>query len=331
MVLSVASVAFAATITINRDSSWQASSTEDRKATYTWHKIFDVDLTDANHPVYTISGDNAAAKVAALNTSIFNASLASDGKYYITKVSTATDADVIAALGTLVANNATLFPGTAVTSDDSPVVLDVGTGDGYFYIEASYGKDVAVQTSGSVTITEKNDYPTIDKKQKKANGTYADATLPAEVGSYIDYQVVVHVSSDATKAIKVFDTMSTGLVWDQTFGTNGLTVTPATAAYTALADTDSEFDTNATWQIVFADSVVQSLRGQDITITYRAQVTAAAVTAGEKENEVKLTYDNRNYVLTDTVDFETYFAGIYKVDPADLIVAFSIFRISQSL
>ena len=111
--------------------------------------------------------------------------------------------------------------------------------------------------------------------------------------------------------------MSTGLVWDQTFGTNGLTVTPATAAYTALADTDSEFDTNATWQIVFADSVVQSLRGQDITITYRAQVTAAAVTAGEKENEVKLTYDNRNYVLTDTVDFETYFAGIYKVDPAD--------------
>ncbi|MER2143489.1 MAG: hypothetical protein ABS888_06805, partial [Eubacteriales bacterium] len=58
--------AFAATITINRDNSWQASTEEDRKATYTWHKIFDADLTDADHPVYTISGTGAADKVAAL-------------------------------------------------------------------------------------------------------------------------------------------------------------------------------------------------------------------------------------------------------------------------
>lgn len=303
--------AFAATITINRDSTWQASTEEDRKATYTWHRIFDADLTDPDHPVYTISGTNAAEKVAALDTNVFAADLASDGKYYITTKSGVTDAAILAALDTLVASNATLFPGTPVTSAEATVTLNVGD-PGYFYIEASNGKDVAVQTAGSTTITEKNDYPTIDKKQKKDSGDWQDTPLPQEIGSYIDYQVTVHVPADATKAIKVFDTMSAGLEYDSN---TGLNVTPATASYAPLTSADDEYDANATWQIVFNADTVIANRGQDIVITYRAKVTTAALTDGDKENEVKLSYDNGNYVLTDKVDYETYFAGIYKVDP----------------
>ncbi len=314
MVLSVASVAFAATITINRDSTWQASSTEDRKATYTWYRIFDVDLTDSAHPVYTISGTNAAAKVAALDSTIFDANLASDGKYYITKKTGVSDTDLITALGTMVglAANATLFPGTEVTSAESPVVLNVGD-DGYFFIKASNGKDVAVQTSGNVTITEKNDYPTIDKQQKKAaDPTYSEAVIPAEIGKYIDYEVTVHVPTDATKSIAVIDTMTAGLDYDEA---TGLTLNPA-VTYTNLTNTDPAYNANAAWQIRFSEDVVTANRGNDIVITYRALITEAALTDTGRENEVTLNYDNGNYILKDHTNYTSYFTGIEKVDGA---------------
>ena len=218
MILMVAA-ASAATITINRHSSWNDPDVDPEalNASYTWHRIFDADLTDSNHPIYTISGDDAADKVAALDDTIFDAKLASDDKYYITLKSGVQDDDVFEALAAMVAANATLFPGTTVTSNADPVVLDVGN-PGYFYIEASNGKNLAVQTAGSATVDEKNDYPTIDKKQKKANGTYADTALPQEIGSYIDYQVTVSVPADATKQIAVIDTMSAGLEYDSTTG-----------------------------------------------------------------------------------------------------------------
>jgi len=308
MVLMVA-VASAATITINRDNSWEASTEEARNATYTWYRILDVDLTDADHPVYTLSGDSAAAKVTAL-ASVFDANLAADGKYYITLKSGTTDEALFTALGTIVAANATLFPGTEVTSAANPVTLDVGA-DGYFFIKASNGKDVAVQTSGSTTITEKNDYPTIDKKQKKAaDSTYSEAVIPAEIGTYVDYQVTVHVPTDATKTIAVIDTMTAGLDYDEE---TGLTLSP-NVTYSVLTSEDAGYSSTAAWQIKFSPEVVEANRGNDIVITYRALITEAALTDTGRENEVTLNYDNGNYILKDDTDYTSYFTGIEKVD-----------------
>jgi len=317
--------AFAATIRINRDSSWDENA-ESAEATYTYYKIFDAVITSAasvtastgelsgnGNVVYTVDSE---AKANAL-PSIFTANLASDGLYYVTLTNSSTSAaDIVTALKTMVAANATLFPGTEVTSDDNPVVID-NLAVGYYLIEASNGKDAAVQTLGDVTINEKNDYPTIDKKQKKANGTYADTALPQEIGSYIDYQVTVHIPADATKQIAVIDKMTSGLEYDST---TGLTVSP-NIAHSALTSEDSGYDSTITatngWQIKFADTVVQANRNSDIVITFRAKVTEAALRDTGKENEVTLDYDNGNYVLKDDVDYETYFAGIYKVDPND--------------
>jgi fimbrial isopeptide formation D2 family protein/LPXTG-motif cell wall-anchored protein len=327
LVFAVA-VASAATITINRDSSWRAAveSGESASATYTPYKVFDAVITTAatvdaasgtltseGNVVYTVDSANKAAAVNA--TTVLKAEKGSDDKYYISKVGTPTDAAILNAIETMVLGNTALFPaGTPVTSDANPVTLTVAD-NGYYYISASNGKDAMVQTIGSVTINEKNDYPTIDKKQKKANGTYADTALPAEIGTYIDYQVTVHVPNDATKAIYVFDKMSAGLEFDVPENTDGLTVTPATATYSAVANSDGNYDANATWQIKFDDSVVETLRGHDIVITYRALITEAAISDAGKENEVTLKYDNNNYIKKDDVDYEIYFGGIYKVDP----------------
>ena len=323
-------VASGSTITINRDSTWDKDA-ENAEATYTYYKIFDaaittpaaVDLDDGSNDgsgvvVYTISGADAADKVAAL-PAIFNADLAADGKYYITLVdSTTSAADIVAALQTMVANNATLFPGTEVTSDDDPVVLNVGT-DGYYLILASNGKNAVVQTIGNVEINEKNDYPKVDKAQKKAaDPSYTEAVIPAEIGTTIDYQITVTVPADANKPIYVYDKMTAGLeLVTSDENTDGLTVTPA-VDYAAIASTDTDhYDADATWQIVFDTDTVIANRGNDIVITYSALITEDCLVDEGRENEVTLKYDEDNYILKDKTTYTTYFGGIEKVDGND--------------
>ena len=320
MTLALCSSAMAATITINRNTAgnWNPSA-ESAKATFTPHKVFDAIITTAGTTtngvytpgvvVYTVDTQAKADAVNALTT--LKAEAASDGKWYISKEGTPSDADILADIKTLVTGNPSLFPaGTPVTSDTNPVVINVSD-VGYYYIEASNGKNVAVQTIDDVTITEKNDYPTIDKKQKQESGEeYKDEAEPAEIGSYIDYQLIVHIPADATKQIAVIDKMSAGLAYDDT---TGLTLSP-NVTYTDLTSADDGYDANAAWQIKFAPDVVEANRGQNITITYRAKVTSAALTDTGKENEVKLYYDNSNYILKDDVDYEIYYTGIEKVE-----------------
>ena len=336
LVMSISVSAFAATVTINRDSTWDENA-ENAEATYTYYKIFDA--KDIDQEVDPATGEQTAdsagvavywvdslAKAQALPalflvnnkapSAVTAADAADDGYFYVTLASDSTSAaDIAAALKTMVEANTTLFPGTDVTSDENPVVID-SLDDGYYLIKASNGSVLAVQTLDDVEINEKNDYPKVDKQQKKANGTWTDDPLPAELGTYIDYQVTVHVPANANKDIAVVDVMSAGLEWDEDFGTNGLTVTPA-VAYTELSSTDEGYNANATWQIKFAPADYANYKGQDIVITYRAKVTEDALTDSDKENEVTLTYDEGNYVLTDTVDYEIYFGGIYKIDPND--------------
>lgn len=320
------------TITINRDDSWQSSETEDRKATYTYYKIFDADITEAatvdpktgastgGNVVYTISGDNAKAKVDAL-PEIFTAKLAADGKYYITLTDKNTGAEaIVTALKEMVAANKSLFPGKSETSASNPVVLNVGT-DGYYLIEASNGKDLAVQTIGNVEINEKNDYPTIDKQQKKDAGeTFVDTTVEAEIGKVIDYKIVVHIPADANKAIYVVDKMSAGLTYN---GNYDAKIDGAPVTSVDMAATDPGYVSPAPegytipFQKKFADTIVSANRGKDIVITYTATVNANALVPTGRENEAKLVYDEGNYVLKDKVEYTTYFTGIVKVDGAD--------------
>ena len=332
------SSAFAASITINRDSTWDKDA-ESAEATYTYYKIFDAKDIDqkvdpatgeqtkdsAGVAVYWVDSLEKAQALPAIfkvnnkaPSAVTAADAADDGYFYVTLADESTSAaDIAAALKTMVETpaNASLFPKTEVTSAANPVEIS-GLSAGYYLIKASNGSVLAVQTLDDVEINEKNDYPTVDKKQKKAEGTYADTALPAEIGTYIDYQVTVTVPANANKDIAVVDVMSAGLEWDEDFGTNGLTVTPA-VNYAELTSEDDGYNANATWQIKFAPADYASVKGSTIVITYRAKVTEAALTDTGKENEVTLTYDEGNYVLKDHVDYEIYFAGIYKVDPND--------------
>ncbi len=320
--VALVGLASAAQITINRDSSWDENA-ENAEATYTYYKILDAKDIDqdvnaatgeqtansAGVAVYTV---DSAAKVAVL-PDIFDVSAqADDGLYYVTLHSDSTTATQIAsALKTMVEANPNLFPGTDVTSDDNPVVIDNLT-NGYYLILASNGNVMAVQTLDDVTIKEKNDYPKVDKESKRAaDPDYSEAVIPAEIGTYIDYEVTVDIPANANKDIVVVDKMSAGLQYDST---TGLTFDPAAIEHSDVATTDAGYDANATWQIKFTPAQYANYRGQSVVITYRALITEAALTDTGRVNEVTLTYDEGNYILKDHTNYTTYFTGIKKVD-----------------
>lgn len=322
----------AATITINRDSTWDEDA-ENAAVTFTYYKIFDAkdisgqevtaatgeQANDTAVAVYTL---DSVDKVNALPTGMFKANnkatgsltaadAASDGLFYITLADDSTSAaDIATALKTMVDANTTLFPGTDVTSAENPVEI-TGLAAAYYLIKASNGSVLAVQTLDDVEINEKNAYPTVTKEQKKAaDPSYTEAEIPAEIGKYIDYQITVHVPANANKEIVVVDKMTDGLQYDET---TGLTLDPDTA-YVDVESTDAGYDADATWQIKFEADTVIANQGEDIVITYRALVTEDALTDTGRDNEVTLTYDEGNYVLKDNTEYTTYYTGIEKVD-----------------
>lgn len=312
-------------LTINRDSSWQASTTEDRNATFTYYKVFDAKDIDktAGTAVYTV--DSAEKAEAIKGTGLFNADLAADGSYYVTLKSNSTGAaDIAAALKTMVEANTKLFPGASVTSEANPVIIS-GLKAGYYLLVASNGSVLGVQTLDNVTINEKNDYPKLDKQEKKANGTWVDTTvMPAELNTYIDYKLEVKVPANANQAIYVYDKMTEGLTYDTTsLAANVITTTDGTTTstevpFTAISNTDTKhYVDGQTWQIEFAEATVKAHLGETITITYRALVNDTTLEKDERNNTATLKYDDNNYVITDHVDYTTYFGGIYKVDPND--------------
>lgn len=339
MMMAMSVTASAATITINRDSSWDKDA-ENAEATYTYYKILDAkdidqdvdedtgeqSATSNKVAVYTVDSlakANALPDIFKVNNktpgALTAADAAGDGLFYVTLADDSTGAaDIAAALKTMVAANSTLFPGTSVTSDDNPVVLpESGTlAAGYYLIEASNGSVLAVQTLDDVTINEKNDYPTVTKEQKKAaDSSYTEAEIPAEIGTYIDYQITVHIPANANKDIVVVDKMSDGLEYD---ATTGLTFSPDISDdVTDVATDDPGYDADATWSFKIPAATVIANKGTDVVVTYRALITEDCLTDTGRENEVTLTYDEGNYVLKDNVEYTTYFGGIEKVDGSD--------------
>ena len=232
LVLSVASVALADgnTLTINRDSSYNTTNGSGN-AVYYYTKILRAENTGtlptvnaesgawsgtAGNVVYFVTDANQATALAS--TSVFTvASKSSDNRYYVTSTET-NGATIASAIDTMLsdATYATYFTTTSKASDGETTQI-TGLADGYYFIKASNGNKLAVQTLGDVTINEKNTYPTIEKTEADpeiANDTY-DKAANIGVGDIVNYKVSVTVPADASKLIYVTDTMSTGLTFNK--------------------------------------------------------------------------------------------------------------------
>ena len=322
------------TITINLKPATPGTETGE---TLTGYKIFDVvkssgvnaanDNSGASGFAYTIAADSVwLSAVQGLKNSsdknYFVLTAAADGLTYSVALNTAdgianseaTAKEIAAKLLAAMPNSA---PSIFITSGSANNATP-----GYYLITSPLGENLVLATT-DITITEKNDYPSVVKEDDKADDT-------AKIGEDVVYTIEVTVPAKADNTITLTDTMTSGL----TFKGDSLTsVTLTNASGTAIpAHVDAAGETPATYgytftktdaqhfTVVFDAEYVKAHQGDKFVVVYTATVNKDAIVGviedeNGNKNDVVLTYSN--YSQTDTEPLETYQYEVVKVDGSD--------------
>ena len=215
------------------------------------------------------------------------------------------------------------------------LTLNVGdSGAGYYFVDTTTGSLCSLDTTEpTVVIREKNDLPSQEKKvSDAATGTFGDeATI--KVGDTAYFQITVTNAKGTDQAIKVHDTMSTGLTLDADSFVlkNGTTTLTAGTDYTIVissALTEIKDDTTlptgtskgtlsdgCTFEIVLAATYVAGMGDTEtVVVTYEAELNQNAQTVTPFQiNKSKITYSNQSTV-EDTVTVKTYQVDVVKTD-----------------
>ena len=287
LVLAMGIPAMAATITINPDVPAGAQSTN----TYKAYQIFAATI-DGTNVSYTIDSSSPFFAVISGKTQYFTLTQVGTSSTYIVKPTDAfsTEAaakDLASDLKAVITDSTDCE--TATKSGDNYVISDVA--DGYYLITSNVGSALILDTLKTETVTEKNDYPTIDKE---AN------TATADMGSTVTYTITVGIPANAVGEIVVHDNM-TGLAYStlDSVKVDGTAIDGVTAVTTGLGDAcEVHF-------VLSADCVAANL-GKSVVITY-----SAVVTADTAHNEAYL-QDGTFNSTTDTVDTKNYSLPVYK-------------------
>lgn len=327
-----------AVVTVTINNNHPASGTEDGPS-YNWYVMMWASVGSGNAVSYYVDKQALATALDELSVDghdmftvtrvgetdqwnvVLNDKIAATDE---TAATAFTGEEVAAALDTIKDNAEQ--SGTVARSTDSNKTFDIND-NGYVLIESSLGTKLLADTFSSKTVTEKNVYPSSDKKQSKsANGTYADDTLSAEIGQTIYYHVDITVPSTASKAITVVDTISSGLTinptvsWSATHGTTGNGTWTEDATREATATPTGSKVYTFTIPASTVQTMAQAMRdnGYDsttVTIAYSATVNSSAITLDKEQNKAHIEYDN--YVTPDDeVDVYTYRFNLLKYDAA---------------
>ncbi len=295
---------------------------------YTWYRILEADIgtdpNNANAPhqsggavsYYVENADRAAALTAATipgtETKVFKVTRVGEtNRWYVEQDNSAiTGNDIAAALANI---NLTLFPtgtfsqtavaGTATSGDLAP---------GYYYIQSTAGKNVAVQTLTAVTIKEKNEFPTVTKEIPEK-----EKDKSAQIGDEITFNMTVTVPSTANDTIILEDTMTDGLsykeiesikIGDEDVGTNAYTITPAEDGSGFTLTFSAEFVASAAAQ---ADT---STKTTEIDIVYKATLDGDAQVTNPEKNSVVLKYGQHYETVPKEAEVKTYDFKFNKID-----------------
>ncbi len=153
---------------------------------------------------------------------------------------------------------------------------------GYYLIDSTVGTLCELRVSGeTVTIQDKNEKPTIEKK------TTNNTENTQRVGEDIEYQVTVHAKHGAENYV-LTDTMGAGLKFNQ----DSIVVKVGETAL--IEDTDytvtpkDEHGFTLSFAKTYLDKV--PAEGQDIVVAYSAKITADAVTVDTVKNSAVLKF-----------------------------------------
>lgn len=275
--------------------------------TYTIYKLFDLDSYDTASNAYSYTVVDAWETFFSTGA----------GKDYITltnghptwKAEKSQDSDK-AEFAKLALKWATENKVSAAAESQTSTGSDVLFSNldlGYYLVDSSLGALCGLNTTKpNVTITEKNEKPTIEKEVK--NGDTWGTTNDAKIGDTVEFQVKVKVEAGAKNYV-LTDTMEKGLSFDS----KTLTVTCNGATATLNSDYSLELNkNNTTFTLTFADSYVAGKVGETLVVTYAATLNENAVVAGNKNNAT-LHYGNKQTVNKETTTY-TYEFDLVKVD-----------------
>ena len=320
--LCVSASAEGKTFTINAGST--SSDVEDT-IQYTWYRIFNADvrshgtvndstgeLSDTGIVAYYIPAGNTtlAEAVDALTVGsddMFDVYLTADGKDYAVTLKSKTSGnftaeEIAAALDGVkdkaIANGTfnRSAPGGSASASNLP--------DGYYLVVSSLGTKLAVQTTGDITIKEKNEYPSITKTENVST---------ASIGQLVTYTVAVKIpNSAAQKTITIVDSISQGLTMNSGISVEGVSGTYAPVFGNRPDFTDGS-KTYTVYTIEIDPATVNINKGKTLTFTYNATLNNNAIVKGNETNKAHVEYDH--FVSQDvSVNVTTYGFSLEKID-----------------
>lgn len=278
--------------------------------TYTIYKLFDLDSYDTASNAYSYTVVDAWETFFSTGAGKDYITLTNGHPTWKAEKSQDSDKAEFAKLALKWATeNKVSTAAESQTSTGSDVIfsnLDLG----YYLVDSSLGALCGLNTTKpNVTITEKNEKPTIEKKVKNHNNDWVDENT-AKIGDTVEYKVEINVKAGAQNYV-VTDTMEKGLNFDS----KTLTVTCNGATATLNSDYSLELDkNNTTFTLTFDDNYVAGKVGETIVVTYAATLNENAVVAGNK-NSATLHYGNKQTVKSETTTY-TYEFDLVKVDGA---------------
>ena len=205
---------------------------------------------------------------------------------------------------------------TTVTFENLPL--------GYYLVDSSVGSLCGLDTTAKeVTIEEKNDVPTVDKKVH--NGTDYEGSNNANIGDTIYFRTRINVKKGATNYI-LHDKMSKGLTYVKSTNTTVHALDSDGNMWVQASQPKLDVDyvikkdnlgDDCSFHIEFQNSYLEKHADEEyvIQIEYSAILNENAVIAGEgNKNETWLKYGENNNLETThpTTTTKTFEMNVFK-------------------
>lgn len=276
--------------------------------TYTIYRIFDLesysyDKDDEGN----ITNQAFVYKVSTKWTNFINQSSIKDKYIKIDEDGVVTwingaDVSTFAKLAIAYAKEKNIINDGQKTAGTSAIVFD-NLPLGYYLVDSTVGTLCGLNTTKpNVTISEKNDVPTIDKKVKDIN-SWEDENN-AQIGDKVEYKTTITVKEGAENYV-LTDTMTSGL-------------TPNQDVKVSIGDTEVSSDnyeltyTNTGFTLRFKNEYISTVSVDTvITVTYSATLNENAVickpnACGHNDNKTYLEYGDNNKTNEDETRTYTY-------------------------
>lgn len=194
---------------------------------------------------------------------------------------------------------------------------------GYYLVDSSVGALCGLDTTNpEVTIEEKNDVPTVEKKvSNTANGNYSDHNF-ANIGDTVYFQTSITAQPGAQNYV-LHDKMDAGLTFNNDIQITLNTIKVNNDSYSILLKSNSTPETkpldDCTFEIKFSESFCDSLNANDqIIVSYSATLNENAVVGNEgNKNDTWLKYGNDTDTAYSTTTTKTYEIPVFKYAKKD--------------